>query len=170
MLCSVIVTIQGKIMKVLIFLVLASSYVFASNSVEFNCYNEENQKVLSIVGLVLENNKIINVYDNREEFNPSIADANSRIIAQYFNNGIMRTIHSEITIDEEVTLEEDGMELIYTTIIKGKKRKMRRYSSSSNHNFELKSIDGTYFEGTLQYYVGSSSRRRSVRESFTCQI
>lgn len=157
-------------MKVLIFLALTSSYVFATQSIEFNCFNESNEKVLTLVGLGLEDNKIINTYDNREEFNPSITDANSRIIAQFYNNGMIRNIHSVITLEQEVTLTEDDVDTTYATVIKGKKRKMRRYSSSSNHSFELKSVNGTFFEGSLQYYVGSSSRRRTIRESFTCQL
>ncbi len=157
-------------MKVLIFCVLVSNYLFASQSMEFNCFNDENEKVLSIIGLALEDNKIINVYDNREDFNPNIADADTRVIANYYDNGLLRTIHSQITLEEEVEVEEDVVTTRYATVIKGKKRKMRRYSSSSNHTFELKSVNGTYFEGSLKYYVGSSSRRRVVRENFTCQL
>lgn len=160
----------GEIMKVLIFFVLVSNYLFASNAVEFDCYNSENERVLSIVGLGMQADKLVNIYDNREDFNPNITDIDTRVIAQFYNNGMRRNIHSVIHMQENVELEEDNMTTMYAIIIKGEKRKMRRYSSSSNHQFEMKSINGTFFEGTLKYYVGSSSRRRVIREEFTCQL
>jgi hypothetical protein len=61
-------------MHFIMVILVMSSFVMASEKMNLECFNQEHEKVLTISGLGKMNGKIINIYDNREEFNQTIND------------------------------------------------------------------------------------------------
>jgi len=157
-----------KFLGLLILSILSVS-AFAAE-VNLDCYNDSNVKVLSLSGISIEGGNFINNYDNREEFNPNITDPNTRLPIFTYRNNIKKLISTKSEILNNVQVIESGVATDYAVMIKGVKRNTRRYTSERAHKFELKSIDGIYFTGKIEYIVGSSSRRRFVRESFSCNL
>lgn len=157
-------------MRILLSLILISTTIFASESVTLDCYNSEHEKVLTIGGLAKIQGNLVNTYDNREEFNQNITDKNTRLPIYTYRNGIRKLIQTSTTIYQNIEIVEGDMTEQYAIYLKGKRASTRRFSSERSHQFELKSIDGSLFTGKLQYFIGSSSRSRVLRETFTCNL
>jgi hypothetical protein len=157
-------------MHFIMVILVMSSFVMASEKMNLECFNQEHEKVLTISGLGKMNGKIINIYDNREEFNQTINDKNTRLPIYTYRNGLRKLVQTTTTIYNNIEIIEDDISQEYAVYIKGHKAAMRRFSSERSHKFELKSIDGVHFVGNVQYFIGSSSRSRVIRESFTCSL
>ena len=157
-------------MRILLALALISSTILASEAVTLDCYNSDHEKVLTIGGLAKIKGSLVNNYDNRGEFNQNTNDKNTRLPIYTYRNGIKKLIQTSTTIYKNIEIVEDDISQEYAIYIKGKKAAMRRFSSERSHQFELKSIHGSHFSGKLQYFVGSSSRSRVIRETFTCNL
>jgi flagellar hook assembly protein FlgD len=157
-------------MRILLSLIFISSTILASESVTLDCYNSDHEKVLTIGDLAKIKGSLVNNYDNREEFNQNINDKNTRLPIYTYRNGIKKLIQTSTTIYKNIEIVEDDMTGVYAIYLKGKRASTRRFSSQRSHQFELKSIDGSHFSGKLQYFVGSSSRSRVIRETITCNL
>lgn len=154
-------------MRILLSLILISSTIYASESVSLECYDSEHEKVLTIGGLAKIQSHLINTYDNREELNQNITDKNTRLPIYTYRNGIRKLIQTSTTLYQKIEIVEGDITEQYEIYLNGKRASTRRFSSERSHQFELKPIDGSHFTGKLQYFVGSSSRSRVIREAFT---